>query len=66
MRFAMQARRSWFGLLGTLALAALPAPAGAQAVGSEFQVNTYTYNAQRTLRTLPGSAEHLVAADASV
>jgi hypothetical protein len=38
----MRARRLWFGLLGTLALAGLPAPAGAQPVGEEFQVNTYT------------------------
>ena len=38
----MRALRSWLGLLGTLALAGLPAPAGAQPVGSEFQVNTYT------------------------
>jgi len=42
----MQALRSWFGLLGTLALAGLPAPAGAQPVGSEFQINTYTTGVQ--------------------
>jgi hypothetical protein len=44
----MRAPRLWFGLLGTLALAGLPAPAGAQAVGSEFQINTYTTGAQQT------------------
>jgi hypothetical protein len=42
MRFTMRARRLWFGLLGTLTLASPPARAGAQPVGSEFQVNTYT------------------------
>jgi hypothetical protein len=38
----MRALRSWPGLLGTLTLAGLPAAAGAQPVGSEFQVNTFT------------------------
>jgi hypothetical protein len=38
----MRAWHSWFGLLGTLALAGLPA----QAVGSEFQINTYTTSDQ--------------------
>jgi hypothetical protein len=42
----MRARRLSLCLLGTLALAGLPAPAGAQAVGSEFQVNTYTTSDQ--------------------
>jgi len=53
----------WLGLLGTLALAGRPAPAGAQAVGSEFQINTYTTSNQQT-RSF-GSAGSLVAADAS-
>ena len=43
----MRARRLWFGLLGTLALATVPVPAGAQAVGEEFQVDTYTTSHQR-------------------
>jgi len=38
----MRLLRSWLGLLGTLALPGLPAPATAQPIGSEFQVNTYT------------------------
>jgi hypothetical protein len=42
----MRSHPSWLGFLGTLPLAILPAPAGAQAVGSEFQVNTYTTGAQ--------------------
>ena len=57
----MRALRSCFGLLGTLALAGLPASAGAQKVGPEFQINTYTTNNQHTV-PLGG---HLVAADAS-
>src|SRR5262245_10012106 len=61
MRFAMRALRSQLGVLGTLALAGLPAPAGAQAVGSEFQINTYTTDYQGTLAL----GHHLVAADAS-
>jgi hypothetical protein len=36
--------RSWLGLLGVLA--ALTAPADAQPVGSEFQINTYTLDDQ--------------------
>ena len=36
----MRTLRSYF--LGTLALTGLPAPAGSQPVGEEFQVNTYT------------------------
>ena len=36
----------WLGILGTLALAGVPIPAGAQALGSEFQVNTYTTGRQ--------------------
>ena len=58
---SMRALRSWLGLLGTLALAGLPAPAGAQPVGSEFQVNTYTTSRSASTR----SAITLVAADAS-
>jgi len=60
MSFAMRARRLWFGLLGTVLLASVPAPAGAQAVGSEFQVNTYTTGLQRTR-----FSSHLVAGDES-
>jgi len=48
-------------LFAILALAGLPHRAGAQAVGSEFQVNTYTTDSQET-RPYGG---HLVAADAS-
>jgi hypothetical protein len=55
----MRARRLWFGILGTLALACLPAPAGAQPVGSEFQVNTYTTSSQTTR-----DSGNLTAADA--
>src|SRR5262245_49924358 len=55
----MRALGSWLGLPGTLALAVLPAPASAQAVGSEFQINTYT-----TLNQQIGS-DHSVAADAN-
>jgi hypothetical protein len=58
----MRARRLWSGLLGTLMLAVLPTPAGAQAVGSEFQINTYTTGTQRTN---VGGGLHQVAADAS-
>jgi hypothetical protein len=56
MRFAMRARRLWFGFVGTLALSSLPARVGAQAVGPEFQVNTYTTSLQK---------DPSVAADAS-
>ena len=49
----MRTLRSWLGLLGTLALAGLPAPAGAQPVGSEFQINTYTTSDQVTSRWPP-------------
>jgi hypothetical protein len=56
----MQALRSLLGLLGALALAGLPTPSGAQAVGSEFQINTYTTSSQRTLLTFGG---HLIASD---
>jgi hypothetical protein len=48
--------------VGSLVLGCLPAFAGAQPVGSEFQVNTYTEGYQRT-GTLGG--KHLVASDAS-
>jgi len=41
----MRTLLSWLSL-GTLALAGLPAPAGAQPVGSEFQINTYTTSNQ--------------------
>ena len=47
----MRALRSWLGLLGTLALAGLPAPAGAQPVGSEFQINTYTTGSSESAPT---------------
>src|SRR5262245_36609456 len=57
----MRALASWLGVLGTLALAGLPAPASAQAVGSAFQINTYTTGHQRTL----SGGGNLVAADAS-
>jgi hypothetical protein len=43
----VRSHRSWLGFLGTLPLAILPAPAGAQPVGSEFQINTYTTFNQR-------------------
>jgi len=49
---------TWLGLLGTLAVAGRPAPASAQPVGSEFQVNTYTTLLQQTF------GDRLVAADA--
>jgi hypothetical protein len=54
----MRARRLWFGLLATLPLVGLPAPAGAQAIGEEFQVNTYTTNNQQTdvRRSVAGDA----------
>ena len=42
----MRTLPSWLGLVGILALAGLPAAAGAQPVGSEFQVNTYTTGSQ--------------------
>lgn len=58
----MRALRSWPGILGSLVLAGLPETAVAQAVGSEFQVNTYATGYQSTL-SFPG--HHLVAADAS-
>jgi hypothetical protein len=59
----MRAQRSFFALLGNLAL--LPALAGAQHVGSEFQVNTYTTDDQRTLSAPRDAPGGLVAADAS-
>jgi hypothetical protein len=43
----MYALRSWRGFLGALTLASLPTPAGAQPVGSEFKINSYTTSAQR-------------------
>lgn len=52
----MRALRSWLGLVGTLTLAGLVATAGAQPVGSEFQINTYTTSNQQSAA---------VAADAS-
>jgi hypothetical protein len=42
----MRAFRWWLAVLGTLVLAAVPAPGDAQPVGSEFQVNTYTTASQ--------------------
>jgi hypothetical protein len=42
----MRTHRFWLSLLGTLALASLPAAACAQPVGSEFQVNAYTTSYQ--------------------
>jgi hypothetical protein len=59
----MHALRSSVGLLGALTLAGVPIPAGAQPVGSEFQINTYTTSNQRTVRR--GGGGHLAAADAS-
>src|SRR6185436_11397076 len=61
-RFPMRALRSCLCLLGSLALAGRATPAGAQPVGSEFQVNSYTTGDQETL-TLGG--RHLIASDAS-
>jgi len=55
----MRALRRCLGLLGTLTLAGLPAPAGAQPVGSEFQINTYT-----TLSQFTGT-DRAIAADAT-
>ena len=59
----MRAFRSWLGFLGILSLAGLPGSARAQAVGSEFQVNTYTTSNQTTGFFAGG--RHLVAGDAS-
>jgi hypothetical protein len=56
----MQNFRSYLWLLGAVAITGLPAWTGAQPVGSEFQVNTYTTDDQR-----PGVAGHVVAADAN-
>src|SRR5262245_643637 len=55
----MRVHRLWFGRLAILALAGSPAPAAAQAVGEEFQVNSYTTAAQRP------RGDRAVAADAS-
>jgi hypothetical protein len=44
----MRAARSMLRFTGILACAGLPASAGAQPVGSEFQVNTYTTSFQGT------------------
>jgi hypothetical protein len=57
----MRALRSWPVLLGSLVLPALPAPAAAQPVGSEFQINTYTTSVQYTFSI----GSHLVAAAAN-
>jgi hypothetical protein len=43
----MRAAHSCLGLLAALVLSSLPAPAAAQPIGSEFQVNTYTTGNQR-------------------
>ena len=48
-------------LISTLAFAVLPAAARAQKVGSEFQINTYTTNAQRA----DGFGGQVLAADAN-
>jgi len=56
----MRAHRSSFALLGTLAVSGLSVPAGAQPVGSEFQINTYATGSQDTRGSLRS-----VAADAS-
>src|SRR5262245_42858006 len=58
----MRTRVSWLGLLATMGWYSLAAPAGAQPVGTEFQVNTYTTQAQRTRFPFGG---HLVASDAA-
>ena len=55
----MRAWYSWPVLLGTLALAGLPVPTAAQALGSEFQINTNTAFNQAT------DSKDWVAADAS-
>jgi hypothetical protein len=54
----MRALHSSLGLLGTLTWVGLPAPAGAQPVGAEFQINTYTTNDQAL------DSAHSIAADA--
>ena len=56
----MNSRHAWLVIAVALALAGLPAPAGAQAVGSEFQINTYTGSHQMPFRY----GGHLVGADA--
>jgi hypothetical protein len=53
---------SRLSLLGALTLAALPSPSRAQAVGSEFQINTYTPSHQETGYHVTGQ---FVGADAS-
>src|SRR6185295_17446085 len=58
----MRAFRRSIGLLAILAFLGLPAPAGAQFVGSEFQINTFTTNYQGNF--FAGS-QHTVATDAS-
>jgi hypothetical protein len=50
----------WIALSAALLLAAVPARSAAQAVGSEFQINTYTTGNQGT----PGSGSRLIAANA--
>jgi hypothetical protein len=57
----MRRPRLWLGPFGMLALAGVPAPVGAQPVGEEFQINTYTTSQQRT----GPRGGHLAAADAS-
>jgi hypothetical protein len=56
----MRALPSQLGILGALALAGLPAPAGAQAVGPEFQVNAYTTSDQRTTAVAADSSGNFV------
>ena len=58
---------SWLGVFGPLVLALAPTAASAQAVGSEFQVNSYTTGQQRTSDPPPltSAGGHLIAADAN-
>jgi len=56
----MRPPRVWRGLLGTLALAGLSAPAGAQPVGSEFQINSYTTGDQGLPAVAPDASGNFV------
>lgn len=56
----MRALCSWLGVLGTLALAGLPAAAAAQPVGLEFQVNTYTTSDQFAARAAGDASGNFV------
>jgi len=53
---------SWLGILGSVAVTGLAVPAGAQPVGGEFQINTYTTSRQLTSGF---GGRRTVAADAS-